>query len=256
MRVRAGLIVAGSPPSLRECSSSCSFRSCTGNSRRRRRAGLLRGVQAIGAIGAGLALGLLARRSRAGVLAAAGMAAFGVLGLLIWNGSPGHHRPTPLHRAVRRRSEPRRGRDVGAVQRAPGGRRGPGRAGVRRGHHRVRGRAGGRDDRGRLLGDRVSLVALLNVQAGLYLLAAAVAAKGLAAGATAKGLAAGATAKGLTLDGDPAADTKGLPRSAPPDFAERKTTFPADGSEFPPAQVDLSRAGSRPDPKTPERRNA
>ena len=48
--------------------------------------GLLRGVQAVGAIGGGLALGMMSRRHSAGALAGWGAAAFGVLGLLTWNG--------------------------------------------------------------------------------------------------------------------------------------------------------------------------
>lgn len=47
--------------------------------------GLLRGIQAIGAIAAGLALGLLARRRDAASLAVTSTAVFGVLSLAIWN---------------------------------------------------------------------------------------------------------------------------------------------------------------------------
>ncbi len=47
--------------------------------------GLLRGVQAVGAVGAGLALGLLSRGASARTLAVASLFAFGLLSLLIWN---------------------------------------------------------------------------------------------------------------------------------------------------------------------------
>jgi MFS family permease len=47
--------------------------------------GILRGVQAIGAIGAGLALGFIARRADARRLTVVSTASFGVLSLLIWN---------------------------------------------------------------------------------------------------------------------------------------------------------------------------
>ncbi|WP_308464780.1 MFS transporter [Rathayibacter soli] len=47
--------------------------------------GLLRGVQAIGAIAAGLALGIFGKKSSARVLAAAGSILFGVISLLTWN---------------------------------------------------------------------------------------------------------------------------------------------------------------------------
>jgi predicted MFS family arabinose efflux permease len=47
--------------------------------------GVFRGIQAVGAIAAGLALGLLARRRDAASLAVASTAAFGVLSLAIWN---------------------------------------------------------------------------------------------------------------------------------------------------------------------------
>ena len=47
--------------------------------------GLLRGVQAVGAIAGGLALGVLARRCSAGRLVAGGALAFGLLDLVIWN---------------------------------------------------------------------------------------------------------------------------------------------------------------------------
>lgn len=47
--------------------------------------GLLRGIQAVGAIGAGLALGLLARGASARTLTIASLFAFGLLSLLIWN---------------------------------------------------------------------------------------------------------------------------------------------------------------------------
>jgi predicted MFS family arabinose efflux permease len=142
-------------------------------------AGLLRGLQAIGAIGAGLALGLIARRCRAGVLAAAGMAAFGVLDLLIWNGplvttaqplyivlfaaigAPGVVAVSGLFSALQEAGRDRVGRVFGAVTTVF-----------------AAGQAVGMIVGG-LLGDRVSLVALLNVQAGLYLLAAVVAVAGL-----------------------------------------------------------------------------
>jgi MFS family permease len=47
--------------------------------------GLLRGVQAVGAIGAGLVLGMLARRVSPAVLTAGAAAAFGLLELALWN---------------------------------------------------------------------------------------------------------------------------------------------------------------------------
>lgn len=47
--------------------------------------GLLRGVQAVGAIAAGLVLSFVGSGSRAGRLAALGAIAFGVLDLMIWN---------------------------------------------------------------------------------------------------------------------------------------------------------------------------
>lgn len=143
-------------------------------------AGLFRGVQAIGAIVAGLALGLLASRLRAGVLAAAGMGAFGVLDLLIWNGSlvtnaqplyvglfiaigaPGVIAVTGLFSALQEAGQGRVGRVFGAVTTVF-----------------AAGQAVGMIVAG-LLGDRVSLVPMLNVQASLYLLAALVAAFGLA----------------------------------------------------------------------------
>ncbi len=143
-------------------------------------AGLLRGVQAIGAIGAGLVLGLLARRCRAGPLTASGMAAFGVLGLLTWNGSlvttalplyvvlfvavgaPGVVAVTGLYSTLQEAGRDRVGRVFGAVTTVF-----------------AAGQAVGMIVAG-LLGDRIDLIALLNVQAGLYLLAGGVAAVGLA----------------------------------------------------------------------------
>ncbi|HEY5222830.1 MAG TPA: MFS transporter [Microbacteriaceae bacterium] len=47
--------------------------------------GLLRGVQAIGAIAAGLALGIFGKKSSARLLTAAGSILFGVVSLLTWN---------------------------------------------------------------------------------------------------------------------------------------------------------------------------
>lgn len=142
-------------------------------------AGLLRGVQAIGAIAAGLLLGLLVRRGRAGVLAATGMATFGVVGLLTWNGpmvttvtpvyialfvvvgAPGVVAVTGLFSALQEAGGDRVGRVFGALTTVFAAGQAIGMI------------AGG------LLGDRVDLVALLNVQAGLYLTAALVAAVGL-----------------------------------------------------------------------------
>lgn len=49
--------------------------------------GLLRGIQAVGAIAAGLALSLVRTEHRAGMLVAIGALAFGVLDLTIWNAS-------------------------------------------------------------------------------------------------------------------------------------------------------------------------
>ncbi|MGP3533916.1 MFS transporter [Microbacterium sp. RD1] len=47
--------------------------------------GLLRGIQAVGAIAAGLALGILSRRADATALAAGSTLAFGLLSLAVWN---------------------------------------------------------------------------------------------------------------------------------------------------------------------------
>jgi predicted MFS family arabinose efflux permease len=144
--------------------------------------GLLRGVQAVGAIGAGLLVGTLARRSRPAVLTAAGAAVFGVLDLAIWNappltsalpvyaalfaaaGAPGTVLVTGLVSVLQEAAPARlRGRVFGAL-----------------GAVFAAGQALGMLGAG-LLGDRVGVVAVLNAQAGLYLAAAAVAAAGLRA---------------------------------------------------------------------------
>jgi MFS family permease len=179
-RVRAGLIVAGLSAAAQGMFVVLFvpfvYRVLQGGADE---AGLLRGVQAIGAIAAGLALGLLARHCRAGLLAAGGMGAFGVLDLLIWNGSlittaqplyialfvaigaPGVVAITGLFSVLQEAGRGRVGRVFGAVTTVI-----------------AAGQAIGMIAAG-LLGDRVDLVMLLNVQAGLYLLAA-VAATGLA----------------------------------------------------------------------------
>jgi predicted MFS family arabinose efflux permease len=145
--------------------------------------GLLRGVQAVGAIAAGLLLGVVARRVRPGALAALGAAGFGVLGLAIWNapwlttaealyvalfvavGAPGTIMVTGLVTVLQECAPAAsRGRVFGAFTTAFALGQAVGMAG------------------GGLLGDRVGVVPLLNAQAGLYLVAALVAAVGLRAG--------------------------------------------------------------------------
>jgi MFS family permease len=150
--------------------------------------GLLRGVQAIGAIAGGLALGVLASRFRPGVLAVVGAAGFAVLDAVIWNapqvttarplyivlfaviGAPGVVLITGLVTSLQRAVAPGRvGRVFGLFTAVSAG-----------------GQAVGMLAAG-LLGDRVGVVAVLNVQAGLYLLAALVAAVGLVGPRTAPG---------------------------------------------------------------------
>ncbi|MEN3309159.1 MAG: hypothetical protein V7603_5361 [Micromonosporaceae bacterium] len=142
--------------------------------------GLLRGVQAIGAIAAGLLVGTLARRSRAGALTAAGAAVLGLLELAIWNapqvtraevlyavlfvaaGAPGTIFVTGLVSALQEAApEHLRGRVFGLFGSVFAG-----------------GQAAGMLGAG-LLGDRLGVVAVLNVQAGLYLAAATAAALGM-----------------------------------------------------------------------------
>jgi predicted MFS family arabinose efflux permease len=175
-RVRAGLIVAGLGAAAQGMFVVLFvpfvYRALQGGADQ---AGLLRGVQAIGAIAAGLALGLLARRCRPGMLAAAGFGAFGVLSLIIWNGSlftnaeplyvglfvavgaPGVVAVTGLFSMLQEAGHDRVGRVFGAVTTVF-----------------AAGQAIGMIAAG-LLGDRLPLVVLLNIQAGLYLVAAAVA---------------------------------------------------------------------------------
>jgi len=138
--------------------------------------GLLRGVQAIGAMAAGAALGMAGGRLRPAVLAAAGAAAFGVLSLAIWNapgltlatplyaglfiavGAPGIVMVTGLVSALQRAvPEAAMGRAFGAV-----------------GVVTAAGQACG-IVAGGLLGDRVGLGPLLSFQGSLYLLAGAIA---------------------------------------------------------------------------------
>jgi len=138
--------------------------------------GLLRGVQAIGAILAGLALGLLATRGRvrtsAYLLAAGGAAAFATISALIWNGpriteaepvyaiafavvgAPGIVLMTGLVSALQQAAPPERiGRVFGVFTTTF-----------------AAGQALGMLAAG-LLGDPLGVVVLLNVQAGLYALA-------------------------------------------------------------------------------------
>jgi MFS family permease len=143
--------------------------------------GLLRGVQAVGAIAAALLLGALARRSRASVLAATGAGMFGLLGLVIWNaprvtltellyvvlfaavGAPGTVMVTGLMSALQEAAPAAtRGRVFGAFTAVF-----------------AVGQAIGMVAAG-LLGDRVGVVAVLNVQGFLYLLTAVIGALGLA----------------------------------------------------------------------------
>ena len=74
--------------------------------------GLLRGVQALGAIGAGLTLAVVARAGAPARLMGGAALAFGVISLLIWNLPCGEHRAVAVRRPVRRRRRPR-GRDDG-----------------------------------------------------------------------------------------------------------------------------------------------
>jgi MFS family permease len=138
--------------------------------------GLLRGVQAIGALAAGAVLGVAGARLRPAALAAAGAAAFGVLSLAVWNapaltvatplyvglfiavGAPGIVMVTGLVSVLQ-----------GAVPQAAMG-RAFGAVGVAT----AAGQAAGILAAG-VLGDRVGLAPLLDFQGSLYLLAGAIA---------------------------------------------------------------------------------
>ena len=110
--------------------------------------GLLRGVQAIGAITAGVALALSPRIS-AGRLTAAAAIAFGVLDLTIWNApllSTGEYR---VRRTVHRRRRPGHGdRHRAHHGAATGDSRGTTRSGIRGGGRGGEHRRGDRDGRG------------------------------------------------------------------------------------------------------------
>jgi MFS family permease len=141
--------------------------------------GLLRGVQAIGAIGAALALST-APRVRAGTLTAWAAAIFGLLDLAIWNppeltrseplyvllfvavGAPGLALVAGLTTAVQQATaEGQRGKTFAAM-----------------GGAMAIGQAGGMLLAG-VLGESVGVVTLLNIQGSLYLLAAGMAARWL-----------------------------------------------------------------------------
>ena len=142
--------------------------------------GLLRGVQAVGAICAGLVLGLAHRSFSAGRLTAAGALAFGVLDLVIWNapglttgaalyvllfvavGAPGVVMETGLISSLQLSgTDAERGRVFGALTLATNA-----------------GQAAGMLAAG-LLTAPLGLMTLLNAQGCLYLLAGAVAAAAL-----------------------------------------------------------------------------
>jgi MFS family permease len=100
--------------------------------------GLLRGVQAVGAVAGALLLGMVARRLRPAALAGYGFLVLGVLELLIWN-LPADHRARRVRGAVRARwraggrRDDRAGDDRPAAR--PGRAPGPGRRRLR--HRRV-----------------------------------------------------------------------------------------------------------------------
>lgn len=141
--------------------------------------GLLRGVQAIGAIAAGLALSVMTR-TRAGTLTAWAAAIFGLLDLSIWN-APELTRAEPLYVvlfvAV---GAPGLALVAGlttAIQQATtDGQRG--RAFAAAGLAMAAGQAAGILLAG-VLGESVGVVTLLNIQGALYLVAAAIAARWL-----------------------------------------------------------------------------
>jgi hypothetical protein len=137
-------------------------------------------VQAIGSIAAGLVVGTLARRSRAGVLAAAGAAAFGVLDLAIWNG-PLVTRAAPLYVVLFiAAGAPGTILVTGLVstlqEAAP--QRLRGQTFSRFNAVFAAGQAVGMTGAG-LLGDRLGVVTVLNAQASLFLAAAGIAALGM-----------------------------------------------------------------------------
>ncbi len=141
--------------------------------------GLLRGVQAIGAIAAGLALSATTR-IRAGTLTAWAAASFGLLDLAIWN-APNLTRAEPLFVALFIGvGAPGLALVAGlttAVQQATGpGQRGKAFAAM--GVSMAVGQAVGILVAGGL-GDSVGVVTLLNIQGTLYLLAAGIAARWL-----------------------------------------------------------------------------
>lgn len=138
--------------------------------------GLLRGVQAVGAIALGLLLAAAPRTPGAGTLVAAGSGAFGLLLVLLWNGplvttalpvyvalfvlvgAPGIVMMTGLTSLLQQETtDGVRGRVFGVFGAVYDGSSGAGML------------AAG------LLADRIGVVPLLNVQAGLYLAAGAVA---------------------------------------------------------------------------------
>ena len=144
--------------------------------------GLLRGVQAIGAIAAGLALSATTR-IRAGTVTAWALASFGVLDLAIWN-APELTRAEPLYVALFIAvGAPGLALVAGlttAIQHATGdGQRGKAFAAM--GVSMAVGQAVGIVIAG-ALGDSVGVVTLLNIQGALYLLAAAMAARWLRPG--------------------------------------------------------------------------
>jgi MFS family permease len=141
--------------------------------------GLLRGVQAIGAIAAGLALSATTR-VRAGALTAWAAASFGLLDLAIWN-APELTRAEPLFVALFIAvGAPGLALVAGlttAIQQATRhGQRG--RAFAAMGVAMAVGQAAGILVAG-VFGDSVGVVTLLNIQGALYLLAAAMAARWL-----------------------------------------------------------------------------
>ncbi len=144
--------------------------------------GLLRGVQAIGAIAAGVALSATTR-IRAGALTAWAAAIFGLLDLAIWN-APEVTRAEPLFVALFIAvGAPGLALVAGlttAIQQATGpGQRGRAFAAI--GVAIAVGQAAGMLVAG-LFGDSVGVVTLLNIQGALYLLAGAMAARWLRPG--------------------------------------------------------------------------
>lgn len=141
--------------------------------------GLLRGVQAIGAIAAGLLLGLLPtgrRTTKATTLTAVGAGVFGVVALACWNG-PLLTRAEPLYLVLFiLAGAPGTFLETGLISTlqsaTPAATRG--RAFGMLGMVYAAGQALGELGAG-LLGDRVGVLPLLNTQACLYLLGAAIA---------------------------------------------------------------------------------